>query len=106
MFGVRGRRPDAAVVRVLLGRNPRSVRAFVPDSCVVDWGFHDVTIVDMEDVSAPAISEDDLSLLRRQWPTSIMESLTWMQSELDHMWTKSKRRYKSTPAIGCSFCGK
>ena len=106
VFSLRGRRPDAAVVSVLLGRDPRSVRALVPDLRVVDWRFHDVTIVDMEDVSAPAISDDDLSLLRRQWPTSIMESLTWMQSELDCMRTKSKRRYKSTPATGSSFCGK
>ena len=106
VFGIRGRRPDAAVVKVLLGRDPRSVRALVPDLRVFDWGFHDVTIVDMEDVSAPDISDTDLSLLRRQWPTSIIESLTWMQSELGRMRTKSKHRYKSTPVTGCSFCGK
>ena len=81
VFGLRDRRPDAAVVKVLLGRDPRSVRALVPDSRVIDWGFHDITIVDMEDLSAPAVSDTDLSLLRRQWPTCIMDSLTWMQSE-------------------------
>ena len=93
VFGLRDRRPDAAVVRVLLGRDPRSVRALVPDSHVIDWGFHDVTIVDMEDVSAAAVPDTDLSLLQQQWPTSIMESWTWMQSELDRMCTKSKLRY-------------
>ena len=105
VFSLRGRRPDVAAVKVLLGRDPRSVRALVPDSCIIKWGFHDVHIVDMEDVSAPAISDTDLSL-QQQWPTSIMDSLTWMQSELDRMRTKSKLRYKSTPVASCSFCGK
>ena len=82
------------------------MRALVPDSRVIDWGFHDITIVDKEDVSAPAISDTDFSLLRQQWLTSIMESLIWMQCELDCMNTKSKLRYKSTPAASCSFCGK
>ena len=54
------------------------MRALIPDLRVIDWGFHDFTIVDMEDVSALAVSDTDLSLLRQQWPTSIMESLTWM----------------------------
>ena len=39
VFGLRGRRPDAAVVRVLLGRDPRSVRALVPDSHVINLEF-------------------------------------------------------------------
>ena len=106
VFGLHGRRPDVAVVKVLLGRDPRSVRSLVPDLSVINWGFHDITIVDMEDVAAPAISDTDLSLLRRQWPTSIMGSLTWMQSELDSMRTRSKLCCKSTPATSCTFCGK
>ena len=36
VFGLRGRRPDAVVVKVLLGWHPRSVRALVPDSRVID----------------------------------------------------------------------
>ena len=40
---------------------PRSVRTLVQDSRVIDWGFHDITIVDMEDVSAPAVSDTDLA---------------------------------------------
>ena len=70
---------DHATVPDVFGRDLGS------DSRVFDWGFHDVTIVDMEDVLTPDISDADLSLLRRQWPTSIIESLTWMQSELDSM---------------------
>ena len=35
----------AAVVRVLLGRDDRSVHALVPDPQVDDRGFHEVTLV-------------------------------------------------------------
>ena len=76
--GLRGRRPDAAAVKVLLGRDPRIVCVLVPDLRIIDWGFHDVTIVDMEHVSALAIHNTELALLRQQWKTSIMDSLTWM----------------------------
>ena len=65
VFGLRGRRPDAAVVKVLLGRNPSSVRTLVPDSCVFDWGFHDVSIVDMEDTDAEQSLSVVTSPLRR-----------------------------------------
>ena len=35
-----------------------------------------------------------------------LEPVTWMQSELNRMRTKSKLHYKSTPAASCSFCAK
>ena len=47
VFGLRGRRPGAAVVRVLAGRDSRSVHALLLDPRVVNKGFHDITIVDM-----------------------------------------------------------
>ena len=47
VFGLTGRRPEAAVVRVLQGRDERSVRALIPDLRVLERGFHDVTTVDM-----------------------------------------------------------
>ena len=47
--GLFGRRKDAAVSRILAGRDSRSVRFLVPDGRVVDRGYHDVTVVDMED---------------------------------------------------------
>ena len=40
--------PYAAVVKVLLDRDPRSVHSLVPDSRVIDWGIHDVTIIDSD----------------------------------------------------------
>ena len=45
------------MVRVLQGRDARSVRALIPDPRV-----------DMEDTAELAVSEADLSLLRLQWP--------------------------------------
>ena len=61
VLGLSGRRPDASVVRVLQGRDARSVRALIPDPRVLEREFHDVT---MEDTAEPAVSEADLSLLR------------------------------------------
>ena len=85
-----GRWPDAAVVLV----TPGHVRVLVPDPRVLDNGFHDATIVDMGDTSGPVVSEDDLSLLRRQWPVSVIQSMTWMQSELDDTQAAAKKRYR------------
>ena len=50
--------------RFCSAETPAVLSTLVLDLRVVDWGFHDVTIVDMEDVSAPDISDADLSLLR------------------------------------------
>ena len=57
-------------------------------------GFHDVTMIDMGDAAEPAVSEDDLSLLRRQWPVSAIQSMTWMQSDLDDMRSVANKRYR------------
>ena len=56
VLGLTGRRPGAAVVRVLQGRDVRSVRALVPDPRGLEWGFHDVTFVDMGDLPEPSMS--------------------------------------------------
>ena len=61
VLGLTGRRPEAAVVRVLQGRDERSVHAFIPDPRVLERGFHDVTIVDMDDLPVPSVSQDDSS---------------------------------------------
>ena len=76
VLGLYFRLPGAAVVKVLLGRDSRSVRALVPDPRVNDRGFHEVTLVDMGDTAGPDVSVADLSLLRLQWPVSIVNSLS------------------------------
>ena len=60
------RRPGADVVKALLRRDSRSVRALVLDARVHDRGFHEVTLVDMGDIAGPDVSMADLSLLQLQ----------------------------------------
>ena len=71
------------MIRVLQGRDARSVRALVPDPRVLERGFYDVAVVGMEDSAEPVVSEADIYLLRRQWPLTAVHSMTWMQSDLD-----------------------
>ena len=106
ILGLCGRRPDATVVRVLQGRDARSVRALIPDPRILERGFHDVTIVDMEDTAEPAISQADLSRLRLQWPVTVVQNMTWLQNELDIMRTAAKKRYRHSRPGDCSYCGK
>ena len=54
--GLFGRRKDAAVSRILQGRDNRSVRFLVPDARGLDQNFHDVTIVDMDDEREPMVT--------------------------------------------------
>ena len=102
VLGLCGRRPDAAVVRVLQGRDARSVRALIPDPRVLERGCHDVAIVDMDDTAEPATSEADLSRLRLQWPVTMVQSMTWLQNELDIMRTAAKKCYQHSRP----YCGK
>ena len=76
VLGLTGQQLEAAVVRVLQGRDERSVRALVPDPRVLERGFHDVAIVDMGDLPEPSVSLDDISLLRLQWPVTVV----WLQN--------------------------
>ena len=85
VLGLTGRWPEAAVVQVLQGRDERSVRALIPDPRVLEKGFHDVAIVDMGDSPEPSVSLDDLSLLRQQWPVTVLRSMVWLQQDLDTM---------------------
>ena len=70
--------PDAAESRILQGRDVRSVRVLVPDSRGLDQNFHVVTIVDMGDVPESAVSVQELSLLRMQWPPAVIRHMVWL----------------------------
>ena len=56
--GLFGRRKDAAVSRILQGRDSRIVRFLVPDA------RGDVTIVDMDDEREPMVTPADMKRLR------------------------------------------
>ena len=66
VLGLNARRPEAAVVKVLLGCDSRSVRALVPDTRVHDRDFHEITLVDMGGTTGLDVSIADFSLLRLQ----------------------------------------
>ena len=85
VIGLTGRRPEAAVCRILQGRDARSVRVLVPDSRGLERNFHDVTwdIVDMGDLPEVSVSLDDLSMIRRQWPATVLRHMVWLQQDLD-----------------------
>ena len=94
VLSLSGRRPDAAVVSVLQCRDARSVCELIPDPRVLERGFHDVTIVDMDDTEEPAVSEADLSLPRLQWLVTVLQSMLWLQNELDAMCAAAIKRYR------------
>ena len=106
VLGLTSRLLNPAVVRVTQGCDERSVSALVPDPRIIDSGFHDVTIVDMEDTPEPAVSESDLTLLRLQWPRSVLKGMRWQQDYLDEMRLAAKKRYRHTRAGVCAYCGK
>ena len=95
VIGLTGRRPEAAVCRILQGRDVRSVRALVPDSRGLEQNFHDVTIVDMGDLPEVSVSMDDLSLLRRQWPPTVLHHMVWLQQDLDTMRAEARKRFRN-----------
>ena len=106
VIGLTGRRPGAAVTRVLQGRDVRSVRALVPDPQVLEQGFHDVTIVDMGDLPEPLVSMDELSLLHRQWPPMVIRHMVWLQQDLDAMRAEAKKCFRNSWSGNCVYCDK
>ena len=95
VIGLTGRRPGATVCRILQGRDVRSVCVLVPDSRGLEQDFHDVTIVDMGDLPESPVSMDELSLLRRQWPPTVLRHMVWLQQDLDMMRAEAKKRFRN-----------
>ena len=106
VIGLTGRRPGAAVCRILQVRDVRSVRVLVPDSRGLERDFHDVTIVDIDDLPESSVSMDELSLLRRQWPPTVLRHMVWLQQDLDTMHAEAKKRFRNTRPGKGSYCDK
>ena len=81
--GLFGRRKEAAVSRIMAGRDSRSVRFVVPDGRVVDCGYHDVTVVDMEEEREPMVVLSDMMRLRELWPVEVFDHMKWYQQDLE-----------------------
>ena len=104
--GLFGRRQEAAMSRIMKGRDCRSVRFVVPDGRLVDRGFHDVTVVDMEEERKPTIVRQDMTRLREIWPVEVFDHMKWRQQDLDLMRKSAKNDYQQTRPMPCRFCGK
>ena len=100
--GLVGRRKDAAMSRIMKGRDCRSIRFVVPDVHLVDRGFHDVTVVDMGDDREPTIVLQDMTRLRELWPVEVKSR----QQDLELMRKSAKRTYQQVRPMPCRFCGK
>ena len=104
--GLFGRRKDAAVSRILQGRDSRSIRFLVPDARGLDKGFHNVTIVDMDDEREPTVTPADMTRLRELWPPEIFNHMRWFQQDLELMRKSAKREFSQLRPMLCKFCGK
>ena len=104
--GLFGRRKDAAVSRILQGRDSRSVRFLVPDARGLDQNFHDVTILDMDNEREPMVTPADMKRLRDLWPPAIFNHMKWFQQDLDLMRKSAKREFSQERPMPCRFCGK
>ena len=104
--GLFGRRQEAAMSRIMKGRDCRSVRFVVPDGRLVDRGFHDVTVVDMEEEREPTIVLRDMTRLREIWPVEVFDHMKWRQQDLELMRKSAKKDYQQTRPMPCRFCGK
>ena len=84
----------------------QSVRVLVPDSRGLEQNFHDATIVDMGDLPESPVSMDELSLLRRQWPLTVLRHMVWLQKDLDTMHAEAKKQFLNVRPAQCSYCNK
>ena len=104
--GLFGRRTDAAVSRIIAGRDNRSVRFLVPGGQIVDHGYHDVTVVDMGEEREPMVVMKDMRRLGELWPAEVFGHMKWHQQDLELLRKSAKKTYSQTRPMPCRFCGK
>ena len=104
--GLFARRKEAAMSRIMSARDCRGVRFVVPDVRLVDRGFHDVTVIDMEDDREPTVVLRDMTRLRELWPGEVFEHMRCHQQDLERLRKSAKKDYVQTRPMPCRFCGK
>ena len=92
--GLFGRRKEAAVSRIMAGHDSRS------------RGYHDVTVVDMEEEREPMVVLSDMMRLRELWPVEVFDHMKWYQQDLELLRKSAKKDYQQTRPMPCRFCGK
>ena len=73
---------------------------------MVERGYHDVTVVDMEDDREPMVVMKDMTRLRELWPVEVFDHMKWYQQDLELMRKSAKKDYSQTRPMPCRFCGK
>ena len=104
--GLFGRRTEVAVSRIIAGRDNRSVRFLVPDGRLVDCGYHDVTVVDMDEEREPMVVMQDMKRLGELWPAEVFDHMRYHQQDLELLRKSAKKTYSQTLPMLCRFCGK
>ena len=104
--GLFGQRKDTAVSRIIAGRDNRSVRFLVPDGRVVDRGYQNVTVVDMDEERELMVVLNDMTRLRELWPVEVFDHMKWYQQDLELLRKSAKKEYSQTRPMPCRFCGK
>ena len=104
--GLFGRQKEAAMSRIMSARDCRGVRFVIPDVRLVDRGFHDVTVIDMEDDREPTVVLRDMTRLRELWPVEVFEHMRCHQQDLELLRKSAKKDYVQTRPMPCRFCGK
>ena len=77
VFGMSGRRDIVTESRILQGRDSRSDRVLVPDCRGLEQNFHDVTVVNMGDLTESKVSIPELSELACRWPPAVIMHMQW-----------------------------
>ena len=77
----------------------------VPDCRGLDQNFHDVTIVDMDDLPESQVSIPELSELVHKWPPAVINHMRWRQPELEEMKQAARVQYRKKQPVPCEFCG-
>ena len=98
VLGLRARQLGAAVIRVMTGQDSLSFRALVPDGKVLDRGYHDVTVVDMNHVDGPEVPVAKLDLLRLMWSVPVVSGMSDLQCELGQRCRACKQRFRGIRA--------
>ena len=73
---------------------------------MTDRGYHDVTVVDMEDEREPMVVMKDMTRLRELWPVEVFDHMKWYQQDLELMRKSAKKEYSQTRPMPCRLCGK
>ena len=105
VFGMVGRCDSAKESRILQGRDERSIQVLISDSRGLDQNFHDVTVVDMEDLPESHVSITELSELATTWPPAVINHMRWREPELEEMRRTAKDQYRKRQPAQCNFCG-